>query len=972
MSLFIPEASPGTKSQKLGALRAQFSPAENRGLETWSGRPKSLTRSGRAGLTNRLGPPRTEGCGTFSAKTGTVPGSPEVVRGWGRNPGILTLTVPLPRRWVRKRSRAKIESPQPPGGPHRANDCSGRAFLAPPIPSAAAPGGGRWAGLGAFPARGDSGGAVRGAGARGGTKRPGRGTFEKSEEVDLGRGPRSDEEGGRAGARGRGRPQPSPRRPPREARRRHGRRGAAPPACDPADPPLGAPPPQPGLRRDSGTEPHSCGRRVGRLSIRALPGPVGFSPGRTAAEPPPAGPSRGPGAGTMKGSGRAGSVAMAHGPSRSAACGIFPDRDTNPCPLHRQADSQPLRHQGSPIVGGLYSGQIHKSVVAVLKVRSAAGDGDALCVTEEELAADDDEDMPSFPCTQEGWPGPRCSRCQKNLSLHTSVRILYLFLAFLLVSVAVLASLVFRKVDSLSEDISLAQALYDKKLVSMQENLQGLELKAPNNCSFCHEAGQLGQEIRKLQAELEGIQKMLLAQEVQLDQTSQTHELLSTTSGQISQEMGNCSFSVHQINQSLGLFLAQVRGWQATTAGLDLSLKDLTQECYNVKAAMHQINFTVGQTSEWIHGIRRKTDEETLTLQKMIADWQNYTRLFSSLRATSAKTGEAVKSLQATLGASSQRISQNSESMHDLVLQVMGLQLQLDNISSFLDDHEENMHDLQYHTHYAQNRTVERFETLEGRMASHEIEIGTIFTNINATDSHVYSMLKYLDDVRLSCTLGFHTQAEELYYLNKTVSLMLATTDLLRERFGLLSARLDFNVRNLSMVMEEMKAVDTQHGEILRNVTILRGAPGPPGPRGLKGDVGVKGPVGSRGPKGDLGSLGPPGPQGPQGQPGDTGPVGERGPVGLRGFPGLKGLKGSFGTGGPRGQPGPKGDVGPPGPEGPPGSPGPEGPQGKPGIAGKIGSPGQRGPMGPKGEPGIQGPPGLPGPPGPPGSQSRY
>ncbi|XP_054938621.1 death-associated protein kinase 2 isoform X3 [Physeter macrocephalus] len=42
---------------------------------------------------------------------------------------------------------------------------------------------------------------------------------------------------------------------------------------------------------------------------------------------------------------------MAHGPSRSTACGIFPDRGTNPCPLHRQADSQPLRHQGSPKIG---------------------------------------------------------------------------------------------------------------------------------------------------------------------------------------------------------------------------------------------------------------------------------------------------------------------------------------------------------------------------------------------------------------------------------------------------------------------------------------------------------------------------------------------------------------------------------------------------------------------------------------------
>ena len=50
------------------------------------------------------------------------------------------------------------------------------------------------------------------------------------------------------------------------------------------------------------------------------------------------------------GSRRAGSVVVAHGPSCSAACGIFPDQGSNPCPPHRQADSQPLRHQGSPLL----------------------------------------------------------------------------------------------------------------------------------------------------------------------------------------------------------------------------------------------------------------------------------------------------------------------------------------------------------------------------------------------------------------------------------------------------------------------------------------------------------------------------------------------------------------------------------------------------------------------------------------------
>ena len=48
------------------------------------------------------------------------------------------------------------------------------------------------------------------------------------------------------------------------------------------------------------------------------------------------------------GSRRAGSVTVAHRPSCSAVYGIFPDQGSKPCPLHWQADSQPLRHQGSP------------------------------------------------------------------------------------------------------------------------------------------------------------------------------------------------------------------------------------------------------------------------------------------------------------------------------------------------------------------------------------------------------------------------------------------------------------------------------------------------------------------------------------------------------------------------------------------------------------------------------------------------
>ena len=43
-----------------------------------------------------------------------------------------------------------------------------------------------------------------------------------------------------------------------------------------------------------------------------------------------------------------GSTVVAHRLSCSAACGIFPDQESNRCLLYWQADSLPLNHEGSP------------------------------------------------------------------------------------------------------------------------------------------------------------------------------------------------------------------------------------------------------------------------------------------------------------------------------------------------------------------------------------------------------------------------------------------------------------------------------------------------------------------------------------------------------------------------------------------------------------------------------------------------
>jgi len=59
-----------------------------------------------------------------------------------------------------------------------------------------------------------------------------------------------------------------------------------------------------------------------------------------------------------------GSIAVAPGPSGPAACGIFPDQGLNPCLLHWQVESLPLRHQGSPFIS-ISKRQILREVLEV-------------------------------------------------------------------------------------------------------------------------------------------------------------------------------------------------------------------------------------------------------------------------------------------------------------------------------------------------------------------------------------------------------------------------------------------------------------------------------------------------------------------------------------------------------------------------------------------------------------------------------
>uniref|UniRef100_W5U7V0 Scavenger receptor class A member 3 n=1 Tax=Ictalurus punctatus TaxID=7998 RepID=W5U7V0_ICTPU len=571
----------------------------------------------------------------------------------------------------------------------------------------------------------------------------------------------------------------------------------------------------------------------------------------------------------------------------------------------------------------------------------------------EEDPTGEEEEMPPFRGRTRGG----CLKCQQSRSLQLAVRVLYGIFALIVIALAVLVSLVFRKVDSLSEE----ESLYHIKMTKGQGSTQDL---STTNCTECYNAVHFREEITRLKKEFEDLQKMVVGQEQLLDRTTQSQNTLTQSNNRMIRDVQAYGITIKRINQSLEQYINQVNGWQAVINETDQGMKTLVQDQYDFKASVQQVNSTVTLSALWINALQRKAEEEALVLQKMTKDWQNYSRTLNAIKSNSSTNVQTMRSIQSAISATHQRISISSDMVHELTLQVMNLQIQLDNVSSYIDEHEENMHDHQYHAKYYENRTGERFVTLDTRMSSIELEIETIASSINATVSHVQSMYKYINMESSSCQskLGSHT--EDLQNLNNTILLLLNLADSLRSQYMMLNIRLDVDMRNISMVMEEMKLVDTRHAQLIQNFTIVKGAPGPPGPKGNRGETGPTGSTGSTGIKGDKGRPGIPGPAGPKGYIGPQGAQGEPGPSGVKGSQGLKGAKGSLGQPGPRGEKGQKGDMGVAGKDGL------QGPKGPPGIQGQAGLPGVHGIPGPRGKPGPVGPPGPRGLPGPAGNST--
>ncbi|KAK7163173.1 hypothetical protein R3I93_007269 [Phoxinus phoxinus] len=571
----------------------------------------------------------------------------------------------------------------------------------------------------------------------------------------------------------------------------------------------------------------------------------------------------------------------------------------------------------------------------------------------------DEEEVQSFGYKRFGiQEGSECTKCKNDWALRVAIALLYVLCALLTIAVAVLGYKVVQRMDNVTEGMEN----YGGKIMAVETDLKKLDdqtgEKSENATS---ELLSFKLEIQTLQKQLSDVAIKASSNRAVLGELQLAGEDMQSGHLSLRDLLESNANVINKVNRTLNLYSGVIDRLKTDTVQLQTNLQVQADEQGRNTHSISTLNFTQTQQRSLLSSLQRSVEDTSQAVQKLKNDYQSLQQVARQTKADADWLREKVQNLQALAANNSALTRSNSDSLEDVTSQLNSLSEQVQNASAITDGHDQSLRELMDQQRDHDNATSTKFDALEAHLDRNEGEMDRITGNVSFTTQLLGAISMDLNGLR-TCAETVTQHSDLLLGLNNSVAETKAESTELKTQQEELTARLDKEVSSLSIVMEEMKLVDSKHSQLITNFTILQGPPGPRGPRGDKGSQGLPGKAGQKGESGEKGGPGIAGPKGERGVPGPTGVPGLKGPPGSRGSPGSKGSRGSGGRAGPSGEKGDPGIPGLPGRDGQPGPPGPQGPLGLRGPAGPAGLEGARGPVGPIGPPG---PPGLPGIPAP-------
>uniref|UniRef100_A0A9J7ZYV9 Collectin-12 n=2 Tax=Cyprinus carpio TaxID=7962 RepID=A0A9J7ZYV9_CYPCA len=571
----------------------------------------------------------------------------------------------------------------------------------------------------------------------------------------------------------------------------------------------------------------------------------------------------------------------------------------------------------------------------------------------------DEEEVQSFGYKRFGiQEGSECTKCKNDWALRVAIALLYVLCALLTIAVAVLGYKVVQRMDNVTEGMKN----YGGKIMAVETDLKKLDdqtgEKSENATS---ELLSFKLEIQTLQKQLSDVAVKASNNRAVLSELRLADEDMKSGHHSLRDLLESNANVITKVNHTINSYSGLIDGLKTDTARLQMDLQVQTSEQGRNTHSISTLNFTQTQQRNLISSLQRSVEDTSQAVQKLKNDYQSLQQVARQTKADADWLREKVQNLQALAANNSALTRSNSDALEDVTSQLNSVSEQVQNASAIADSHDQSLRELMDQQRDHDNATSLKFDALEARLDHNDVEMDRITGNVSFTTQLLGVISMDLSGLR-SCSETVARHSDLLLGLNSSVAETRADNTELKTQQEELAARLDKEVSSLSIVMEEMKMVDSKHSQLITNFTILQGPPGPRGPRGDKGSQGLPGKAGQKGENGEKGAPGVAGPKGEKGPMGPPGVPGMKGPPGSRGSPGPKGSRGSGGRAGPSGEKGDPGIPGLPGRDGQPGPQGPQGPQGLRGPAGPAGLDGPRGPVGPIGPPGPPGLPGLPSP----------
>lgn len=280
--------------------------------------------------------------------------------------------------------------------------------------------------------------------------------------------------------------------------------------------------------------------------------------------------------------------------------------------------------------------------------------------------------------------------------------------------------------------------------------------------------------------------------------------------------------TIRSVNSTLTAYSDLINALKADTERLHTGLQVQSTEQSRATVTIAALNITQAQQRSTISYLQKSVEDTSQAVQKLKNDYQGLQQTARQSKADTDWLREKVQNLQALAANNSALVRSNSEALDDMGSQLSTLSEQVQNASSITEGHDQSLRELMDRQRDHDNITSSKFDRLEARLDGHENDMDRVTGNVSFTTQLLRAISTELNGMR-SCTEQVTRHSDLLLGLNSSLVEARADGAELRAQQDDLAARLDKEVGSLSMVMEEMKLVDTKHTQLITNFTILQG-----------------------------------------------------------------------------------------------------------------------------------------------------